>query len=216
MNFIFLNIQNSYMHHLHFEVGEGIIVSSKSLVEICFHGRGGQGAVTAANLLVAAALKDGNKGLQAFPFFGAERRGAPVRAFARISDEEVNLRSEIYSPDIVIVLDESIMDVVDVLKGLKDDGKILINTTKKPKDFDFSKKYDVATVDATGIAIKHDIKVGGIPVVNTPILGAVPRVLDKVTLPSIQAVVKGKWKGELSDKNVAATQDAYDLTEVNF
>jgi 2-oxoacid:acceptor oxidoreductase gamma subunit (pyruvate/2-ketoisovalerate family) len=216
MNFIFLNIQNSYMHHLHFEVGEGIIVSSKSLVEICFHGRGGQGAVTAANLLVAAALKDGNKGLQAFPFFGAERRGAPVRAFARISDEEVHLRSEIYSPDIVIVLDESIMDVVDVLKGLKDDGKILINTTKKPKDFDFSKKYDVATVDATGIAIKHDIKVGGIPVVNTPILGAVPRVLDKVTLPSIQAVVKGKWKGELSDKNVAATQDAYDLAEVNF
>ena len=216
MNFIFLNIQNSYMHHLHFEVGEGIIVSSKSLVEICFHGRGGQGAVTAANLLVAAALKDGNKGLQAFPFFGAERRGAPVRAFARISDEEVNLRSEIYSPDIVIVLDESIMDVVDVLKGLKDNGKILINTTKKPKDFDFSKKYDVATVDATGIAIKHDIKVGGIPVVNTPILGAIPRVLDKVTLSSIQAVVKGKWKGELSDKNVAATQDAYDLAEVNF
>jgi 2-oxoacid:acceptor oxidoreductase gamma subunit (pyruvate/2-ketoisovalerate family) len=216
MNFIFLNIQNSYMHHLHFEVGEGIIVSSESLVEICFHGRGGQGAVTAANLLVAAALKDGNKGLQAFPFFGAERRGAPVRAFARISDEEVHLRSEIYSPDIVIVLDESIMDVVDVLKGLKDDGKILINTTKKPKDFDFSKKYDVATVDATGIAIKHDIKVGGIPVVNTPILGAVPRVLDKVTLPSIQAVVKDKWKGELSDKNVAATQDAYDLAEVNF
>jgi len=204
------------MYHFHLEVGEGIIVSSKSLVEICFHGRGGQGAVTAANLLVAAALKDGNKGLQAFPFFGAERRGAPVRAFARISDEEVNLRSEIYSPDIVIVLDESIMDVVDVLKGLKDDGKILINTTKKPKDFDFSKKYGVATVDATGIAIKHDIKVGGIPVVNTPILGAVPRVLDKVTLPSIQAVVKGKWKGELSDKNVEATQDAYDLAEVNF
>jgi 2-oxoacid:acceptor oxidoreductase gamma subunit (pyruvate/2-ketoisovalerate family) len=216
MNFIFLNIQNSYMHHLHFEVGEGIIVPSKSLVEIVFHGRGGQGAVTAANLLVAAALKDGNKGLQAFPFFGAERRGAPVRAFARISEEEVHLRSEIYNPDIVIVLDESIMDVVDVLKGLKDNGKILINTTKKPRDFDFSKKYDVATVDATGIAIKHDIKVGGIPVVNTPILGAVPRVLDKVTLPSIQAVVKGKWKGELSDKNVAATQDAYDLAEVNF
>jgi len=204
------------MHHLHSEIGEGIIVSSKSLVEIVFHGRGGQGAVTAANLLVAAALKDGNKGLQAFPFFGAERRGAPVRAFARISEKEVNLRSEIYNPDIVVVLDESIMDIVDVLKGLKDEGKILINTTKKPKDFDFSKKYNVATVDATAIAIKYDIKVGGIPVVNTPILGSVPRILDKVTLLSIQAVVKDKWKGELSDKNVSATKDAYDLTEVNF
>jgi len=149
-----------------------MIVSSKALVEICFHGRGGQGSVTAANLLVAAALKDGNKGVQAFPLFGAERRGAPVRAFARISDEEIHLRSEVYFPDIVIVLDESIMGIVDVLKGLKKDGKILINTTKEPEDFDFSNKYHVATVDATGIAIKHDILVGGIPVVNTPILGA--------------------------------------------
>ena len=189
---------------------------SKDLVEIVFHGRGGQGSVTAANLFVAAALKDGNKGVQAFPFFGAERRGAPVRAFARISGDEIHLRSEIYTPDIVIVLDESIMDMVDVLKGLKKNGRILINTTKNPKDFDFSKKYDVATVDATGIALKHEILVGGIPVVNTPILGAVPKILDRVTLKSIQDTVKGKWKGELADKNVKATQDAYDGVEVDF
>ncbi len=188
----------------------------KPLIEICFHGRGGQGSVTAANLLVAAALKDGNKGVQAFPFFGAERRGAPVRAFARISDEEIHLRSEVYTPDIVIVLDESIMEIVDVFKGLKKGGKILINTTKNPNDFDFSKKYNIATVDATGVAIKHDILVGGIPVVNMPILGAVPKILDRVTLKSIQAEVKNKWTGELADKNVKATQDAYNLVEVNF
>ncbi len=191
-------------------------MSSKALVEICFHGRGGQGSVTAANLLVAAALKDGNKGVQAFPLFGAERRGAPVRAFARISDEEIHLRSEVYFPDIVIVLDESIIEIVDVLKGLKKGGKILINTTKEPEDFDFSNKYQVATVDATGVAIKHDILVGGIPVVNTPILGAVPKILDRVTLPSIQAVIKNKWKGEGGEINVKATQDAYDSVEVNF
>ena len=191
-------------------------MSSKALVEICFHGRGGQGSVTAANLLVAAALKDGNKGVQAFPLFGAERRGAPVRAFARISDEEIHLRSEVYFPDIVIVLDESIIGIVDVLKGLKKGGKILINTTKEPEDFDFSNKYQVATVDATGVAIKHDILVGGIPVVNTPILGAVPKILDRVTLPSIQAVIKNKWKGEGGEINVKATQDAYESVEVNF
>ena len=191
-------------------------MSSKTLVEICFHGRGGQGSVTAANLLVAAALKDGNKGVQAFPLFGAERRGAPVRAFARISDEEIHLRSEVYFPDIVIVLDESIIGIVDILKGLKKDGKILINTTKKPEDFDFSNKYHVATVDATGVAIKHDILVGGIPVVNTPILGAVPKILDRVTLPSIQATIKSKWKGEGGKINVKATQDAYESVEVNF
>jgi 2-oxoacid:acceptor oxidoreductase gamma subunit (pyruvate/2-ketoisovalerate family) len=191
-------------------------VSSKYLVEIVFHGRGGQGSVTAANLLVAAALKDGNIGLQAFPLFGAERRGAPVRAFARISDSEIHLRSEIYNPDIVIIQDESIMGIVDVLKGLKKDGKILINTRKKPNDYPFSKKYKVATVDATGVAIKHDILVGGIPVVNTPILGAVPKVLDKVTLKSIQSTIKEKWKGEQGEQNVKATKDAYDATEVNF
>jgi pyruvate ferredoxin oxidoreductase gamma subunit/2-oxoisovalerate ferredoxin oxidoreductase gamma subunit len=189
-------------------------VTSKDLVEIVFHGRGGQGAVTAANLLVAAALKDGNRGVQAFPFFGAERRGAPVRAFARISANEIHLRSEIYTPDIVIVLDESIMDIVDVIKGLKKNGKILINTTKKPNDFDFSEKFSVATVDATGVALIHKIMVGGIPVVNTPILGAVPRILEKVTLKSIQSTVREKWKGELAEKNVKATQDAYSETEV--
>lgn len=189
-------------------------MASQSLVEICFHGRGGQGAVTAANLLVAAALMDGNKGVQAFPFFGAERRGAPVRAFARISHHEIHLRSEIYNPDIVIVLDESIMDIVDVLKGLKKNGKILINTRTKPGEFDFSKKFIVATVDATGVALKHEILVGGIPVVNTPILGAVPKILDRVTLKSIQNTVRGKWKGELAERNVKATQDAYDEVEV--
>jgi len=191
-------------------------VSSQELVEIVFHGRGGQGSVTAANLFVTAALKDGNKGVQAFPFFGAERRGAPVRAFARISGDEIHLRSEIYTPDIVIVLDESIMGIVDVLKGLRKDGTILINTTKKPEDFDFSKKYNVATVDATGIALKHDILVGGIPVVNTPILGAVPKILNRVTLKSIQTVIKNKWKGEGGEINVKAAQDAYEEVEVNF
>jgi pyruvate ferredoxin oxidoreductase gamma subunit/2-oxoisovalerate ferredoxin oxidoreductase gamma subunit len=206
------------MEHLHFELREGNIVSSKSLVEICFHGRGGQGAVTAANLLAAAALQDGNKGVQAFPLFGAERRGAPVKAFARISGDEIHLRSEIYNPDIVIVLDESIMDIVDVLKGVKDEGKILINTRKKPNDFKFSKKHHVATVDATSIALKYTILVGGMPVVNTPILGSVPKILDRVTLQSIQNVIRSKWIGkkELGERNVKATQDAFDQTEVNF
>ena len=204
------------MHHVHFGNRDGILVTSKSLVEIVFHGRGGQGAVTAANILVEAALDNRNKGVQAFPFFGAERRGAPVRAFARISEDEIHLRSEIYNPDIVIVLDESIMGLVDVLKGLKKNGKILINTTKKPHDFEFSKIYHVATVDATGIAIKHDILVGGIPVVNTPILGSVPKILDRVTLVSLQKAIKNRWKGDLGERNVQATKAAYELAEVDF
>ena len=187
-----------------------------SLIEICFHGRGGQGAVTAANILVAAALKDGNKGVQAFPFFGAERRGAPVRAFARVANEEINLRSEVYNPDIAIVLDEGILDIVDVIGSLKKDGTILINTEKKPDGFAFSKRFKVATVDATAIAIKHNILVGGIPVVNTPILGAVPKILDRVTLKSIQEVIFEKWGGKMGERNAKATEDAYNSMEVNF
>ncbi|MEM0492646.1 MAG: 2-oxoacid:acceptor oxidoreductase family protein [Candidatus Thermoplasmatota archaeon] len=188
-----------------------------SLVEIVFHGRGGQGAVTAANLLAAAALMDNNKGVQAFPFFGAERRGAPVRAFARIAEDEINLRSEIYTPDIVVVLDESILDLVDITKGLKKEGAMLINTLRKPSELPYSDKYLIATVDATGIAIKNGILVGGIPVVNTPILGALPRILKKVTLRSIQSVINQKWRGkeDLTEKNTRATQEAYDQTEVN-
>ncbi|HEB37703.1 MAG TPA: pyruvate ferredoxin oxidoreductase [Thermoplasmatales archaeon] len=185
------------------------------MIEICFHGRGGQGAVTAANILASAALKDGNIGVQAFPFFGAERRGAPVRAFARISDREINLRSEIYNPDIVVVLDESIIGLVDVIGGLKENGTIVINTTKRPNDFDFSRKFKVATVDATAIAIENNLLVGGIPVVNTPILGSIPRVLDKVTLDSIKQAIKEKWGGDLGERNAKATEEAFKRTEVS-
>lgn len=185
-----------------------------SLIEICFHGRGGQGAVTAANILVSAALKDGNPGVQAFPFFGAERRGAPVRAFARISDEEINLRSEIYNPDIAVVLDEKLIDIVDIVGSLKEGGTIVINTTKKPDEFDFPKKLRIATVDATGIAIEYNLLVGGIPVVNTPILGAVPRILNKITLESIKEAIKERWSGDVGERNAKAAEEAFKKTEV--
>lgn len=182
------------------------------MLEICFHGRGGQGTVTAADLLAAAALRDGNKGVQSFPLFGAERRGAPVKAFARISAREVNLRSQIYYPDVVVVLDPNLTKIVDVTQGLKKDGALVINTPKKPTDFDFSKKFKVVTVDATSIAIRFDILVGGIPIVNTPILGAMPRVLDVVSLDSIQYVIKERWKGEPGEKNAQAAKEVYELT----
>lgn len=186
-----------------------------SLIEICFHGRGGQGAVTAANILVNAALKDGNRGVQAFPFFGAERRGAPVRAFARISDRDIDLRSEVYNPDMVVVLDEGIMKSIDVLKGLKEDGCIVINSPRKPSEFSFSRKYTTATVDATSIAIKNNLLIGGIPVVNAPILGAIPKVLNKVSLDSIKDAIMERWPGELGKRNAKAAEEAFNKTEVN-
>lgn len=186
------------------------------MLEIRFHGRGGQGAVTAANLLVAAALKDGNRGVQSFPFFGGERRGAPVRAFARISNSEINLRSQIYHPDIVVVLDPHIIESIDITKGLKKDSVLVINTAKKPGDFHFSKKFKVATIDAAGISIKHNLLVSGIPIINTPILGAIPRVSKTVSLESIQDAIREQWKGKPGEENAQAAKEAYECTEVNF
>jgi len=177
------------------------------LKEIIFYGRGGQGAVTAANLIASAALKSGNKGVQAFPFFGAERRGAPVKAFARISDDEIYLRSQIREPDIVVVLDTGIMDAIDITQGLKENGIILLNTNKKPSDF--SLPYKIATVDATSIAIKNEILVGGIPVVNTPMTGALVRILNGVKLEALKEAIMERF-GKYGERNAKAAEEAYE------
>ncbi len=185
------------------------------MLEILFHGRGGQGAVTAANVLVAAALKDGHKGVQAFPLFGSERRGAPVKAFARIAESDIDLRSQIYNPDIVVVVDPGLLNLVDVTDGLKADSTLILNTTGKAADFDFSKMFRVATVDAAAIAIKHKLLVGGIPIINTPVLGAIPRVTDLVSIESIESAIKDQWKGDAGERNALAAREAYEQTEVN-
>ena len=122
------------------------------LREIRIHGRGGQGGVTAAQLIAEAAFREG-KHVVAFPFFGAERRGAPVKAFARISDEPIYVRSQVYEPDVVLVLDPSLLGLVDVTEGLKEDGIVVLNSPKRPQEIDIG-PYRVATVDATGIAIE--------------------------------------------------------------
>ncbi|MCD6573319.1 MAG: 2-oxoacid:acceptor oxidoreductase family protein [Thermoplasmata archaeon] len=178
------------------------------LKEIVFHGRGGQGAVTAANILASAALKDGHKDVQAFPFFGAERRGAPVRAFARISDEEINLRSQIKEPDIVVVLDTGLMDVIDVDSGIKKDGLIIINTNMPPSHFNFRCK--VATVDATSIAIEENLMVSGIPVVNTPMVGALAKFLG-ISIEAVKEAIKERWHGEAGEKNARGAEIAYNM-----
>ena len=185
------------------------------MLEVRFHGRGGQGAVTAANLLAGAALRDGKKGVQAFPHFGGERRGAPVASFVRIADEEVRLRSRVYHPDIVVVLDRQTLESTDVTAGVKEGGTIIINTRKKPTDFDFSDRFRVAVVDAAGISISRNLLVSGIPALNTPMLGAIARMTEEVSLESIEEVIKRQWKGAAGEANAGAAREAYEKTEVN-
>jgi len=174
------------------------------LKEVRIHGRGGQGAVTAAQLLAHAAFIEGKR-VQAFPYFGAERRGAPVKAFARISDEPILVHSQVYNPDYVIVLASKLREVVDVTEGLKKDGAVIINTRKKPEEMGL-KGWRVATVDATGVALELGLLVAGLPVVNTSILGAFAKATGEVKLESILKVVRETWSGSTGEKNAKAAE----------
>lgn len=176
--------------------------------EIRIHGRGGQGGVTAAELIARAAYKEG-KWVQAFPYFGAERRGAPVKAFARISDEPILVRSQIYNPDYIIVLDESLLEVANVTEGLKKDGIIVINTTKKPSEIDLH-GYKIATVDATGIALKLELLVAGLPVVNTAMVGAFAKATGEIRIENVVEAIKEEWRGSIGEKNAKAAILAYE------
>ncbi len=178
------------------------------MIEIRWHGRGGQGGVTSAELLAKAAYIDGYKGVQAFPYFGAERRGAPVKAFTRISDREINVRSQIYEPDIVAVLDSSIIDLIDVTEGLKENGKIIINIDKAPDELDLA--GHVYTYDGTGIALRYGLLVAGLPVVNTTMLGAFSKATGLVKLETVQEVIRQKWPGKVGDRNADGAKEAFD------
>jgi len=175
------------------------------LKEIRLHGRGGQGSVTAAELIAVAAFED-KRFSQAFPAFGVERRGAPVMAFARIADRPIRIRSQIYEPDYVIVQDVTLLDVVNVASGLKDDGKIIINTDKPKENLKLSTKAEVITIDATKIAME----VLGRPIVNTTMLGSFCGATKEVGLESLNTAISERFKGELGRKNLLAIKTAYE------
>ena len=179
------------------------------MYEVRFHGRGGQGAVTAANILAIAAVKQGYYA-QSFPYFGVERRGAPVQAFTRIDTKKIDLRMNVYSPDAVVVLDSSLMDVVDVTEGLKKEGIIVINTEKKPEEYKLG-NYRVATVDATKIAIEHKLGSMAAPIVNTAILGAYTRAVDNVKIEYILEAIRENAPAK-REENALAAKDAYEHT----
>ncbi|MCK5660907.1 MAG: pyruvate ferredoxin oxidoreductase subunit gamma [Methanosarcinales archaeon] len=176
--------------------------------EIRIHGRGGQGSVTAAELLAVAAFEDG-KFSQAFPSFGVERRGAPVTAFTRIDDKPIRLRSQIYEPDYVIVQDPTLTSVVDVAGGLKPDGILIINTEKDAASFGIETEATITTVDATRIALD----IIGRPIVNTILIGAFAGATGEIELDSIVQAVKARFKGSIGEKNVEAVKKAYEMAE---
>ncbi len=181
------------------------------LTEIRWHGRGGQGAVTSAELLARAAIDEG-KFAQAFPSFGPERRGAPVLAFVRIGNgERIRIRSEITAPDVVVVLDPGLLNVVDVACGLKPGGIIVINSKKSSERIrdELGLESLIATVDATGIARR----ILGVPITNTTMVGAVIRATGIVRPESLTKPLEDRF-GKLAAKNIDAMKRAYEETVV--
>jgi pyruvate ferredoxin oxidoreductase gamma subunit len=176
------------------------------LKEIRIHGRGGQGSVTAAELIAVAAFEDG-KWSQAFPYFGTERRGAPVTAFARISDRKIRVRSQIYEPDYVIVQDPSLLSAVDVASGMKKDGLVIVNSEKDPSALKLNTNAKIKTIDATTLAIE----VIGVPIVNTALLGAFAGATGQIRLESVNTAIRGRFPGKIGDKNVEAVRRAFEL-----
>jgi 2-oxoacid:acceptor oxidoreductase gamma subunit (pyruvate/2-ketoisovalerate family) len=181
------------------------------MIEIRIHGRGGQGAVIASEVLAMAAFREG-KHVTSFPAFGVERRGAPVAAFTRLDDRPIRLKCEIYAPDHVMVLDPSLLQVVDVTAGLKPGGWILVNSTQPPQELNFPHQYNVATVDANAIAIEHRLGPRQAPIVNTAILGACAKVTGIVSLAAVLEAVAEAVPTKKED-NVAAAREAYEKVQ---
>jgi pyruvate ferredoxin oxidoreductase gamma subunit/2-oxoisovalerate ferredoxin oxidoreductase gamma subunit len=180
------------------------------MYEVRFHGRGGQGAVTAANILAAAAFKEG-KDVQAFPIFGVERRGAPVAAFMRMDEEDIDIKTQIYEPDAIVVLDPTLLEVVNVGQGLKNDGIAVLNTTKPASAFNFG-NAKVFTVDATKIAVENSLGTSTNPIVNTAILGAYSKAVGNVGITAITEAIAENAPIKPKE-NQKAAQEAYEQTK---
>lgn len=175
------------------------------LYEIRFHGRGGQGAWTASLLLAQAGLLEG-KQIQSFPAFGPERAGAPMTAYTRISEKPIQIHSSVYEPDMVVVLDPTLLGPA-VTEGLKKSSKVVVNTTDSPDEVKrrLSVENETWVVDATGMAMR----IMGVNITNTAVLGAVVKASGTVKLDSVLAVVKERFQGKIKDQNIEVVEAAY-------
>ena len=182
------------------------------MLEIRFHGRGGQGSVIASKILACAFFAEGQY-VQCFPKFGVERRGAPVEAFLRVDPHKILLRNNIYTPDHIIVLDQTLIEATDITTGLKKGGSVVVNSHLNPTDFPKLKDFKVACVDANALALKYKLGSRSAPIVNTAIIGALAKATGLVRLESIVAAIMDDVPIK-PEANADAGKEAYELTRV--
>ncbi len=180
------------------------------MFQVRIHGRGGQGVVSASQMMSVAAFHQGRYS-QSFPSFGSERMGAPVIAFVRIDEREIELREPVLDPDLLIIQDPTLFNAIDVFSGLKQDGYVLINSSKSVEELGINDAVDglpadhVVTVPATDLALKHLKR----PTPNTVLLGAFAAMSDLLDLEAVEKAIQAKFPGKLGEMNVAAAQAAY-------
>jgi 2-oxoisovalerate/pyruvate ferredoxin oxidoreductase gamma subunit len=184
-----------------------------TVLEVRFHGRGGQGAVTAGELMVTAMNMEG-KWAQSFPFFGGERRGAPVMAFLRIDDDRIWLHQQIYEPDCCVVLDHGLVISIPWAEGLKKNGVAVLNWSGRYDELKLPEGLSkVGIVDATKVSNKA-FGQRAFPITNTTMLGALAKTTGCVKLDSLREAIKHKWGDRLAEMNIKAVEEAYEDTEV--
>ena len=183
--------------------------------EIRWHGRGGQGAVTAAKIVAKAAYLKGYKGVTATPSFGAERRGVPVSASTRISSEPVKVISQVERPDVVVVLDHTLLKYPEVTSGLGEEGWLVVNTWQDPKELDIKGNFHIATADATRVCQELGLIIAGLTVVNTAMLGAFVRATQLVDMASLEKVLRERFSDSAVDINLAAIMKTYEITKLD-
>lgn len=182
-------------------------------LEIRWHGRGGQGAITAAKIIAQAAYLKGYKGVTAAPSFGAERRGAPVSASTRISTEPVLVVSQVENPEIVVVLDHTLLKYPDVIHGLGKNGWLIVNSPLSPRELGLKGEFNIATADATKVCQDLELIVAGLVIVNTAILGALVRATKIVDLPTLEKIIRERFSRSTVDINLAAINKTYEITK---
>lgn len=183
------------------------------MYEIRWHGRGGQGAVTSSKILAAAAYRSGYAGVTAAPTFGAERRGAPVTASTRFDQTQIRMYSQVVEPNVVVVLDESLLGVAKATAGLRPGGVIIVNTTRPAAELGLGDDVRVVASDVTGAAESVGLIVGGEAMVNTAILGSIAKATGLITMESIQEAIADAFPAGPAAKNMEAARRAYEGTE---
>ena len=182
------------------------------MFQVRIHGRGGQGVVTAAELLSVAAFSEG-RFAQAFPSFGSERMGAPVMAFCRMDSREIRLREPVMQPDALIIQDATLLHQLDLFSGLAPNGFILINSTRSVDELgiaDFTRtfpKRNVCVVPASELAAKHV----GRPLPNAALLGGFAAITGQLRIDSVAAAIRSKFAGKVGEGNVAAACAAFEI-----